>query len=86
MTLSDPILLRARQLMPAFLAAGMSAFVAAVVTAVNTGIDPGFPLRWLRAWGIACPAAIMAAYLFQPWAWSAACRVSRLTSRSKQEA
>jgi len=65
--------------LPAFLATGMSAFVAAGVTAINTGIDGGFPWRWLLAWSVACPAAIVAAYLFRPLAWRAACLVSRLS-------
>lgn len=78
---ANPIQLRAQAWLPAFLATGMSAFVAAVVTAINTGIDGGYPWRWLLAWSIACPAAIVAAYLFRPWAWRAACLVSRLTLR-----
>ena len=78
---ADPIHLRAQAWQPAFLAIGMSAFVAAAVTAINTGIDGGFPSRWLLAWSIACPAAIVAAYLFRPWAWRAACLLSRLTLR-----
>ena len=41
---------------------------AAVVTFVNTGFDPGYPRRWLVAWGIALPAAVVAAYLFRPLA------------------
>jgi hypothetical protein len=67
--------------LPAFLAIGMSAFVAAVVTVINTGIDGGLPWRWLLAWSIACPVAIVAAYLFRPLAWRAACLVSRMTLR-----
>jgi hypothetical protein len=78
---ANPIQLRAQAWLPAFLVIGMSAFVAAVVTAINTGIDVGYPWRWLLAWSIACPAAIVAAYLFRPWAWRAACLVSRLTLR-----
>ena len=53
----------------------------AVVTVINTGIDGGLPWRWLLAWSIACPAAIVAAYLFRPLAWRAACLVSRMTLR-----
>ena len=59
----------------------MSAFVAAVVTLVNTGLDGGFGARWLLAWGLACPAAIVAAYLFRPLAWRAACAMAQLTGR-----
>lgn len=78
---TDPVQLRAQAWPPAFLAIGMSAFVAAVVTAINTGIDGGLPWRWLVAWSIACPAAIVAAYLLRPLAWRAACLLSRLTLR-----
>lgn len=77
----DPIQRRAQTWLPAFLAIGMSAFVAAVVTVINTGIDGGLPWRWLLAWSIACPAAIVAAYLFRPLTWRAACLVSRTTLR-----
>lgn len=77
----DLLYRRAQQWLPAFLAMGMSAFVAAVVTAINTGIDWGFPGRWLLAWSIACPAAILAAYLFRPLAWRVACLAARLTTR-----
>lgn len=73
----DPHIERAQRLLPAFLATGMSAFVAAVVTAVNTGIDAGFALCWLHAWGLALPAAIVAAYLLRPLAWRAALAVAR---------
>jgi hypothetical protein len=59
---------RTQTLLPATLATFMSAFVAAVVTAINTGIDGDFALRWLKAWGIALPAAILAAYAFRPLA------------------
>lgn len=59
---------RAQRLLPATLATCMSAFVAAVVTAINTGIDGGLALRWLKAWAIALPAAIIAAYAFRPLA------------------
>ncbi|HJW45445.1 MAG TPA: DUF2798 domain-containing protein [Lysobacter sp.] len=75
--MTDPIEQRAQQWLPAFLAIGMSAFVAAVVTLINTGVDDGFVLRWLRAWGIACPAAVAAAYVLRPLAWRAARAVAR---------
>ena len=71
---------RAERLMPGVLATGMSAFVAAVVTTVNTGLDPGFPLRWLRAWALAGPAAILAAYVLRPLAWRIAQRLARVRS------
>jgi hypothetical protein len=78
----DPVLhRRAQRWHPAFLATGMSAFVAAVVTLVNTGFDGGFAARWLLAWCLACPAAIVAAYLFRPFAWRAACAMAQLTGR-----
>ena len=54
----------------------MSAFVALVVTAINTGIDGGLALRWLAAWALACPAAIVAAYLLRPLAWRAALAIA----------
>lgn len=66
---SDPALRRAERLLPGVLAIGMSAFVAAVVTVVNTGVDAGLPARWLRAWALAGPAAVVAAYLLRPLAW-----------------
>lgn len=73
----DSIEQRAQRWLPGFLAVGMSAFVALVVTAVNTGIDAGVLLRWARAWAIACPAAIVAAYLLRPWAMGLARTVAR---------
>ena len=78
--MTDPIDQRAQRWLPAFLAVGMSAFVALVVTALNTGIDVGLFLRWSRAWAIACPAAIVAAYLLRPVALSAARAVARRLS------
>jgi Protein of unknown function (DUF2798) len=57
-----------QRLLPATLATFMSAFVAGVVTAINTGVEQGFPLRWLQAWSIALPAAIVAVYAFRPLA------------------
>ena len=75
--MTDPVDQRAQRWLPAFLAIGMSAFVALVVTAINTGIDADLLLRWMRAWGIACPAAIVAAYLLRPLAWRAARAVAR---------
>jgi hypothetical protein len=80
-TMTDPIEQRAQQWLPAFLAIGMSAFVAAVVTLINTGMDAGFLLRWLRAWAIACPAAVAAAYVLRPLAWRAARAVARTAIR-----
>jgi hypothetical protein len=70
--LDETTLRRAQRLLPAFLATGMSAFVALVVTAINTGVDGGLVQRWLGAWALALPAAIVAAYLFRPLAWRAA--------------
>lgn len=64
----DKINLRAERIAPAFLALGMSAFVAAVVTTINTGIDPGLAERWLRAWAVAAPAAVVAVYALRPLA------------------
>lgn len=73
----DPELLRrAQRLLPGLLAIGMSAFVAAVVTTINTGLDGGLALRWLRAWALAGPAAIVAAYALRPLAWRAALRIA----------
>ena len=79
--MSDTVDARAQRLLPAFLATGMSAFVAAVVTAINTGLDAGFPLRWLYAWSIALPSAIVAAYLLRPLAWRAALALARMGER-----
>ena len=76
--MSESVIARAQRLLPAFLATGMSAFVAAVVTAINTGLDPGFPLRWLYAWAIALPSAIVAAYVLCPLAWRAALALARV--------
>lgn len=77
----DPIQTRAQRLMPAALACCMSAFVAAVVTAINTGIDAALLLRWLKAWAIALPAAILAAYAFRPVAWRLALLLARVGTR-----
>lgn len=74
---NDPVALRAQRLLPACLAMMMSAFVAGVVTALNTGLDAGLVLRWLKAWALACPAAVVAAYLFRPLAWRVACGIAR---------
>lgn len=70
---------RAQRWLPGFLAVGMSAFVALVVTVINTGVDAGLLVRWLHAWSIACPAAILAAYLLRPLALGAARAVARWT-------
>ena len=68
----DPVQRRAERIAPAVLAIAMSAFVAGVVTAVITGFDPGLPVRWLRAWAIAAPAAVLAAYALRPGAMKVA--------------
>ena len=60
----------------------MSAFVALVVTAINTGVDSHLVHRWLHAWRLALPAAIVAAYLFRPLAW----RISLLLARWSRRA
>lgn len=72
----SPALRRAERLLPGLLALGMSAFVAAVVTTINTGLDTGLPLRWLRAWTLAAPAAVVAAYLLRPLAWRLALAIA----------
>lgn len=69
---------RAQRLLPGVLALGMSAFVAAVVTVINTGVDAGLPSRWLRAWALAGPAAVFAAYLLRPLAWRLALAIAAL--------
>ena len=68
---------RAQRLLPGVLAVGMSAFVAFAVTAINTGVDAQLASRWLGAWSLACPAAVVAAYLLRPLAWRVALAVSR---------
>ncbi|TBR13370.1 MAG: DUF2798 domain-containing protein [Lysobacter sp.] len=73
----DAVTARALRLLPGLLAIGMSSFVAAVVTLVNTGLDAGLAGRWLRAWALACPAAIVAAYALRPVAWRCALSISR---------
>lgn len=77
----DRLQARASRLMPATLACCMSAFVAAVVTAINTGIDAELLLRWLKAWAIALPAAILAAYAFRPLAWRLALSLARVGAK-----
>jgi len=72
---------RAHRWQPAFQATGMSAFVALVVTAINTGVDPQLLARWLHAWRLALPAAIVAAYLFRPLAWRIALLLARWNRR-----
>lgn len=78
---SDPVHARAQRLLPAALAACMSAFVAAVVTSINIGIDAQFARHWLKAWAIALPAAVIAAYAFRPLAWRMALWAARATMR-----
>lgn len=73
---------RAQRLLPGTLATFMSAFVAGVVTAINTGLEPGFALRWLKAWSIALPAAIVAAYLFRPAALALARGLAKASLRT----
>jgi hypothetical protein len=73
---------RAHRWQPAFQATGMSAFVALVVTAINTGVDAHLVARWLHAWRLALPAAIVAAYLFRPLAWRLALLLARLGRRT----
>ncbi|MCC7249253.1 MAG: DUF2798 domain-containing protein [Lysobacter sp.] len=76
------VVARAQRLLPGTLAMFMSAFVAGVVTAINTGLEPGFALRWLKAWSIALPAAIVAAYLFRPAAMALARTFARFSPPS----
>ena len=73
---------RAHRWQPAFQATGMSAFVALVVTAINTGVDAHLVGRWLHAWRLALPAAIVAAYLFRPVAWRIALLMARWSRRA----
>jgi cation transporter-like permease len=73
---------RAHRWQPAFQATGMSAFVALVVTAINTGVDAHLVARWLHAWRLALPAAIVAAYLFRPLAWRIALLLARWSARA----
>jgi len=73
---------RAQRWQPAFQATGMSAFVALVVTAINTGVDAQLVARWLHAWRLALPAAIVAAYLFRPLAWRIALLLACLGRRA----
>lgn len=77
--MNDRLHQHAQRWQPAFLATGMSAFVAAVVTCLNTGMDAGLAWRWLRAWSLAWPAAVAAAYLLRPLAWRLSCAVARAT-------
>ena len=73
---------RAHRWQPVFQATGMT-FVALVVTAINTGIDAQLVARWLHAWRLALPAAIVAAYLFRPVAWWIALRLARWSRRAR---
>jgi hypothetical protein len=84
--LSEHQLHRARRLLPACLATCMSAFVAAVVTVVNTGLDADTVARWLHAWLLAWPAAVVATYVFRPFAWWAACRLAATGVRPATDA
>ena len=74
---TDPVQRRAERIAPALLAVAMSAFVAGVVTVFNTGFDAGLPARWLRAWAIAAPAAVVAAYAMRPGAMKIAWLLAR---------
>ena len=47
---------------------GMSIIMSLLITYINTGMDSEFLIRWSRAWFVAFPIAIIAAFIVTPFA------------------
>ena len=45
---------------------GMSLFMTLIITYINTGIDSDYPKRFLKAWSIGLPIAIVTSLLVGP--------------------
>ena len=45
---------------------GMSLFMTLIITYINTGLDDGYIDRFLKAWMVGLPIAIVTALLFGP--------------------
>tara|TARA_B100000579_G_scaffold209972_1_gene171518 strand:- start:7 stop:228 length:222 start_codon:yes stop_codon:yes gene_type:complete len=45
---------------------GMSLFMTLIITYINTGLDNGYIDRFLKAWVVGLPIAIVTALLFGP--------------------
>jgi hypothetical protein len=58
--------LKFRSLFAVLMALLMAFLMSAVLTAVNTGVDAGFVGRWLHAFIVAWPIAIVAAFFCAP--------------------
>jgi len=47
---------------------GMSIIMSSIITYINTGMDSEFLIRWSKAWVVAFPIAIIAAFIVTPFA------------------
>ena len=45
---------------------GMSLFMTLIITYINTGMDDGYPIRFLKAWSVGLPIAIITSLLVGP--------------------
>ena len=45
---------------------GMSLFMTLIITYINTGMDNGYPNRFLKAWTVGLPIAIITSLLVGP--------------------
>lgn len=57
---------KARYIQPVFVAGIMAFLMTAVITFINLGLPPDFLARWLLAFGIAWPLAVVAAFIAIP--------------------
>jgi hypothetical protein len=69
---------KAKFIFPIFMAAVMAFLMTALVTALNLGFPPDFVSRWLKAFVIAWPCAVVAAFIAIPLARKATMRVVAL--------
>ena len=45
---------------------GMSLFMTLIITYINTGMDADYPYRFLKAWSVGLPIAIITSLLVGP--------------------
>ena len=45
---------------------GMSLFMTLIITYINTGMDDGYPIRFLKAWSVSLPIAIITSLFVGP--------------------
>jgi len=45
---------------------GMSLFMTLIITYINTGMDADYPQRFLKAWSVGLPIAIITSLLVGP--------------------